>query len=228
MKMKPIIFISCGFILTALFSTPVLALPVSWTDWQSSTTDSALGELLVGTTAVDVEYLNTSTHSFVQTGTGTNFWTGTAYTDGIIDNAPTASEQVALNTGGTVTINFSETIQDPFLAMNSWNGNTVEFGMPIIIDSSGSGFWGSGIASLNSGGTGFFGSGEFHGVISLLGSFDSVSFTHTSENWHGFTVGVAGLASPGPGPNPVPEPTTMLLFGAGLVGLVGVRLRRKK
>lgn len=48
---------------------------------------------------------------------------------------------------------------------------------------------------LNASGTGFLGIGEFHRVIALSGSFYSISFTHTTENWHGFTIRVAGLAT---------------------------------
>jgi hypothetical protein len=42
----------------------------------------------------------------------------------------------------------------------------------------------------------FLGSGEVHGVVRLPGTFNSISFTHTSENWHGFTVGVLALGEP--------------------------------
>jgi len=226
MDMKSIARLSFGVITTVLISTPAFAVPVSWTDWISSESSSAIGQIIVGSTVVGVSYVSNTAPSFVQTGTGTDYWTGAAYTDGTVDNAPTPSELVALNAGGTVTIDFSEAIEDPFIAMNSWNSNVVDFGVPISIDSSGTGYWGTGTAVLNDSGTGFTGAGEFHGVIALSGSFDSVTFSHTSEYWHGFTVGVAGLADSGPAP--VPEPTTMLLFGAGLAGLAGLRIRRKK
>lgn len=171
----------------------------------------------MGTTSVNVAYSGTGAHNFVQTGTGINYWTGPAYTQGTIDNAPPASELVALNQGGTVTINFSQTVQDPLIGLVSWNNNTVDFGTPIQFDSFGPGFLGNGSPVLNSTGTGFFGSGELHGVLRIPGSYDSIMFTHTGEFWHGFTVGASGLASP------VPIPAAVWLFSSGIIGLAGMR-----
>lgn len=219
--MKRIIQLAAGSLITTVFSASAFAVNVSWTDWTSSPDSfSASGDLLVGSTSVGVGYTGTGSHAFVQTAGGTNYWTGSAYTNGTVDNAPPASDIVALNTGGTVTITFSQTVVDPYIGLVSWNGNTVDFGVPIVIDSFGPGFWGPGTPVLNATGTGFFGSGEVHGVIRLPGSFDSITFSHSSEGWHGFTVGVAGIA-------PVPEPETYAMLLAGL-GLLGFAVRRKK
>lgn len=197
-------------------SAPAMATQVYWTDWIAAPNlTSATGEIHVQGETVQIGYSATGSHGFVQTGTGINYWTGTPYTQGTVDNAPPAAELIALNSAGEVSIVFSRPVVDPYIAITSWNGNTVEFGQPISFDSYGAGYWGNGTPQMNSAGTGFYGNGEVHGVIRLKGTYQSLSFTHTSEYWHGFTVGVSA----------VPWPSSFWLFATGLLAVVP-RVRR--
>jgi hypothetical protein len=149
-----------------------------------------------------------------------------------VDNVPTPGEMIALNQGGTVTLTFSETVQDLYFALVSWNSQqpgVIDFGQDVILVSEGQGFWGNGSVSVNANGTGIDPVGEYHGVIKILGSYDSLSFQHISENWHGFTVGVAGLAPPPPPPgDDVPEPGMLSLLGLGFAALGVARRRRQR
>jgi len=198
-----------------------MAVPVSWTDWTSAGVQTVSGNLLVDSTTVGVTY--SGPYAFAQVSGGTNYWNPSApYISTAVDNAPPASDIVALGTGGSKTITFSQALQDPLLALVSWNGNVVDFGMPIEIVSFGQGYWGNGTPVLNQTGTGFTGVGEVHGVIRLPGSHSSITFTDTSEGWHGFTVGAVGLAQQGT----VPEPGSLALLGLGVMGLIVARLRK--
>ncbi|NUM35556.1 MAG: hypothetical protein HUU50_13500 [Candidatus Brocadiae bacterium] len=181
----------CLFFTLLLFSISTFALPVYWTDWTSSSNSySAVGQIVIGSTTIGVQFSSTSAYNFIQTSGGTNYWTGAAYTNGSVSNAPSNSDLISLYTGGTITITFSQAVQDPVFALASWNSNSLNFGIPIVVDSTGSGYFGSGSFSYINGNTGVAGSGEVHGIIRLTGMFTSVTFTHTSENWHGMTLGV--------------------------------------
>lgn len=69
----------------------------------------------------------------------------------------------------------------------------------------------------------------FHNIsISNDTAFGSISFSVIPPGSPGGDDGDHDFAVAGIMAEPVPEPTTMLLFGTGLAGLAGSRLRRKK
>jgi hypothetical protein len=197
-----------------MWAMPSHAIQVIWADWQSFTTTSTSGRLATST-PISIDFASPSGFGFVQTGSGTNFWTepnpaSRPYTGGAVENAPPAAELVALSTAGPKTITFGQPISGLYLAIISWNGNAAQFNQPFQIISSGQGYWGSGTITLGTNNT-FVGTGEPHGILYFPGTFSSLTFTDTSnEFWHGVTVGVAGLAPP------VPEPATLVMWAVGL------------
>ncbi|MBW2659458.1 MAG: PEP-CTERM sorting domain-containing protein [Deltaproteobacteria bacterium] len=119
---------------------------------------------------------------------------------------------------------------DP-LAVADNNGNIVGTNESGQVTSA---YWGAGeyaadagalfiIADIDMIATTSNGSGGYNGAVygSALGDLNDNAIYALNT----FSFLKDGEAIP---PNPVPEPATMLLFGTGLVGLVGSRLRRKK
>jgi hypothetical protein len=210
-----------------LASGAVQAGPVSWTSFTDATATTATGTLLVGMTSVDVRVSSSASLFFTQINdVGINYYTSpapaTTYAVGGQDATPTNVDIIALGQATTVTVTFSEAVLNPVLAMVSWNVGPVTFSDPITVLSQGTGYWGNG-TFVPVGTDGFSGSGEPHGLIQVNGSLTSFELTAPAEFWHGFTVGVIGLAPPPP--TDVPAPAALGLFGLALAGLIAARRR---
>jgi hypothetical protein len=160
--------------------------------------------------------------AFVQTnGSGTNYWTGPAYTFDNENHAPPTTDIIALSQAGPKTITFSRPVSNVYMALISWNGNSGTFDQPFEIMSEGQGFWGNGTFNVTGSPpfTSFTGTGEPHGIIRFTGTFSSVSFTDgTNEFWHGFQIGIGALATPPTGGVPEPSTWALMLLGFGAVG----------
>lgn len=149
--------------------------------------------------------------------TGFDYWIDNGYTQGVV-NRPTGTDLIALNIGGTKRITFAAPVKDVYIAFTSWNGNSPTFSAPFTVVSQGCGFWGCGTFNPNMASDGFSTSAEVHGVLKFAGTFSSITFTDTTENWHGLTIGTSGA---------VPEPASWAMLIAGF-GLTGAAMRRRR
>jgi hypothetical protein len=228
-------------------AAPAHAVNVLWTDWQTGNAGAgtASGVITTPTTTVNVSYSNPQGYGFFQDGSGFDYFrndlgaANSPYTSSVVNNIPTAGEMIALNRAGFQTLNFSETIANPFFSYVSLNGNGYAFDRDFDILSFGDasdpegpnypGHWGSGTSYKMDLGIGTYryvllGTGEPHGTIRFKGAFDSVTWESLSnEYWNGFTVGVEGTArevfnTPDAG-------ATLPLLGLALGGFALIRRR---
>jgi outer membrane autotransporter protein len=179
------------------------AAPYTWVAWESANSTTATGTL----NGVTVTFTGDLNPPAQVNGEGTNVWANSpsTYTSEEVDNPPPNADIVRLTGGpntGIQTLTFSQPVVDPVMAILSLGstsgGITYEFDAPFTILNNGPGFFGDGpLTQLSD--TVLEGQ-EGHGIIRFSGTFTSISWTMpTAEFWHGFQIGIAGLAAPAPG-----------------------------
>jgi len=208
---------------TALFATPTLALTV-WTDWTSASVGapgSAAGTL----NGVGVTYSG-ELDSAVTNGSSAIWLPNSSFIGGTSTTSPsTVGDAIFLNGNftGVDTITFASPIMDPLIAIWSLGAPglsaTFTFSQTPTFEAGGPNaqFGGTPINVIGN----LVSGNEGNGVVQFTGTFSSISWTNSFENFYAFTAGTAGTATPS-----IPEPTTMLLLGSSMVGMVPF-IRRK-
>ncbi len=218
--------LGCVLSVTTLFATATFA-ATTWTDWTSATVGnpgSAAGTL----NGVQVTYSGEVGGS-VLNGTS-NIWApNTSFIGGTVTTSPSmVGDDIRLVGAftGTNTLTFGTPLQNPVFAI--WS-----LGQPGLAAS----FTFNATPTLQAGGpNSLFGGqtitvlgnvvsgSEGNGVVQFTGTFGSISWTNTFENFYAFTVGLNGPI----GAVPEPETYAMMLAGLGLLGFATRRRQHKR
>jgi hypothetical protein len=179
-----------------------------------------------GTGAIDLSAVAGGTGGFVINGTS-NIWApASSYIGGTSTTSPSdEGDDLRLNGSftGTSTITFASAVTDPLIAIWSLGqpglaaSFTFDATPTLQVGGPNSSFGGASIAVLGNVVSG----SEGNGVVQFDGTFTSISFTSTFENFYAFTVGMNG------NPQEIPEPASLLLAGLGLGALAALRLRKR-
>lgn len=191
---------------------------VSWVDWNNATN----GSLTVNGSTSSVSITGDAPNNLI---TDNNHYDNSTTNYGDPSGTFAGLEPtdiIQLVDSGTFTINFGQTVIDPYMALISVGqpnySVSYTFSDDFSVISSGPEHWVPSSYGYSQPSSNVLVGEEYSGIIQFSGAFDSITFTTDKyEYWHGFNFGVKNAA--------VPEPSILALFGFGLVGL-GLHRRR--
>ena len=208
--MKKYLFIS--FLLMAIIASPLYATPLYYTN-ESDFQTAASGSGIVLSSPESFESGSLPTFGNVSIS-GVDFL-------GLINNTDYA-------TAGSISVGWRAPVNDPLSGYIRFTFSSPinAFGIDIVdLGTEGATTLSVAIGSnspeiLFDGVTGARYNQRFGGVIDTINPFTSVEFTNTAAgdaiSFDRLQTGTSGV---------IPEPTTMLLFGSGLIGLAGFKRR---
>ncbi len=213
---------------------------IYWTDWTSVTPGapgSASGTIAFPSGNVTVSYIG---DAFTPSEYGA--WSpASAFTGGIVGNAPPGSNEIALTGGSSAgnpytfeySLTFSQPVVNPVIAVLSLGGiptyARMQFTSPFTVVATGgpsTSFGENGPLYATTPNYTLYGgepysppAGGGNGTIEFTGTYSTITwYSLDYEHWYMITVGA---------PSAVPLPPTILLLGSGLMGLGLLRFRRK-